>query len=53
MAVSCSSSLFSADLDPSCFKSVLMVKTIAGNQLLCSVLGRSEKMHEEKNSFLL
>lgn len=43
LTVCSSSSLLSGVLDASCFSSVLMVKTIAGNQLLCSVLGRSEK----------
>ena len=37
------SSVLSVGLDPSCFSRVLIVKTMAGNQLLCSVLGRSNE----------
>ena len=37
------SSVLSVGLDPSCFSRVLIVKTMAGNQLLCSVLGRSSE----------
>ena len=40
----CSSSVWSAVLLPSCLSKVLMVNTIAGSQLLCSVLGRSGKL---------
>ena len=42
LAVGWSSFALSAVLEPSCFSNVLIVNTMAGNQLLCSVLGRSE-----------
>ena len=46
----CSSSVWSAVLLPfSCLSKVLIVNTIAGSQLLCSVLGRSGKL--KKNTF--
>ena len=44
----CSSSVWSAVLLPSCLSKVLIVNTIAGSQLLCSVLGRSRKLKKKK-----
>ena len=43
----CSSSVWSAVLLPSCLSKVLIVNTIAGSQLLCSVLGRSGKLKKK------
>lgn len=47
----CSSSVWSAVLLPSCLSKVLIVNTIAGSQLLCSVLGRSGKLKKKKKYF--
>ena len=48
LVADCSSSVWSAVLLPSCFSKVLIVNTIAGSQLLCSVLGRSGKLKKKK-----
>lgn len=47
LVADCSSSVWSAVLLPSCFSKVLIVNTIAGSQLLCSVLGRSGKFKKK------